>query len=634
MISSLRNKKKLITFSLWFIIAAFVGTIFFVWGVGDKAQEAFYAVKVDKTVVTDAQFRQKVEDTRNQFRQLFGNNIDDVLQGSTIERTVMDTLINEALLRNEAARLEIPVSDAEVAANLQGMQTFQTDGKFDPQLYVQILARNRLIPQIFEESLRQDILLQKIQMLIQDSVAVSDEEINKEFVYQNTEASIRFLELAAEDFRTQVEVTDEALEAFFEEYKEAYRVPAQADFIYTVFDENEIKDEYKATDAEIEDFFVRNKEALKEPAKVSAAHILLKVDNWDDELAANEIYKKAKDIREQIVNGADFAEMAKKYSEDSTAANGGELGYFTKGQMVPEFENAAFSTESGQISEVVKTQFGFHIIKVTDNVAEKDPTLDEARETIASLIEDQKSGSAFRNYVYDIYREILNKSNITAYNKDAEEKLEVHEIKGLTATGNVAPLIGLSDTASRLLAMTKSEVSQVTDVGGLKIIFEMTEKYDSYIPEFADVKDQVAEHFIQVKSLEMAQAKAKEASELGSMDKAANMLKKSYTTTPKFMRNDPISGLGLNPRLMEDIFSSDAEAFLNDTYTVGGNVFIVQVKEITEPDPASITDSQKEQIEAALYGVKSEAALSGYVQNLRSKAKIEVSPRYLEFYQN
>lgn len=161
MISSLRNKKKLITFSLWFVIAAFVGTIFFVWGVGDKVQSQLYAAKVDGVTITDQEFRDKVENTRNQFRQLFGNNIDEILKGDTLEKTVMETLITETLLRNEANRLNIPASDAEVAANIQSVQAFQTDGQFDQQLYVQLLSRNRLTPQIFESSIRRDITLQK-----------------------------------------------------------------------------------------------------------------------------------------------------------------------------------------------------------------------------------------------------------------------------------------------------------------------------------------------------------------------------------------------------------------------------------------------------------------------------------------
>ncbi|MGD9807918.1 MAG: SurA N-terminal domain-containing protein [Deferribacterales bacterium] len=633
MISSLRNKKKLTTFSLWFIIAAFVGTIFFVWGVGDKAQEQLYAAKVNGVMITDQEFRQRVEDTRNQFRQLFGNNIDELLEGNSIEKTVMDTLINESLLRGEAEKLGIPASDAEVAAQIQSVQAFQTDGKFDQQLYVQLLGRNRLTPQIFEDSIRRDLTLQKMDDLIRKSVEVSPKEIDLEYVYRNTEASIRYLELSADDFIGGVELTDEALNAFYEENKEAYRVPTKADFKYVAFNAESYKGSFDATDSEIESFFIQNKDAFKEAEKVSAAHILLKVDNWSDEMAANEIYKKAKDIREQLANGADFAALAKKYSQDGTAQTGGELGFFTRGQMVPEFEKAAFETKPGEISDVVKTQFGFHIIKVNEYVPETNPSLDQVRDRIAAMIKDQKAQSSFRTYVFDTYKQILNKSNITAYNADAEEKLEVHEIKGLSAAGDVAPLLGNTNAAARLLVLNKSELSQVMEVGEDKMIFEMTEKYDSYIPELNDIKEQVTADFMKAKSLELAQNTAKEAAQLATMDDAANQLKKSYTTTPKFKRNDPITGLGINQRLMGDIFTSEAGKFIQDAYTVGSKVFLVQVKEIYKPDTSLMSDQEKAEIKAALYGTKSTQAVESYVANLKSKAEIIINQRYTEYYQ-
>jgi len=632
MISSLRNKKKLITFSLWFIIAAFVGTIFFVWGVGDKAQQSLYAAKVNGVIITDQDFRDKLEATRNQFRQLFGQNIDDALQGSVLEKTVMESLIDETLLRNEANKLNVPVSDAEVAANIQTVPAFQTDGKFDQERYVQLLGRNRLTPQVFEAGLKQDILLAKIKNIIRESVAVSDVEIEKEYVYRDTEATIAYLELNADKFVDQVQVTDEALKAFYEENKTAYTVPAKADFKYVIFDPENYKGDFKATDSEIENYFIQNKASLVEPEKVNAAHILLKVNNWADEVAANEVYKKAKSIREALVEGADFAKMAKKNSQDGTAENGGELGYFTKGQMVPEFEKAAFETKVGEISDVVKTQFGFHIIKVLDHQAEINPTLDAVKDKIAAILTDLKAKSSFRTYVFDTYKNILNKSNITAYNEQAENKLVVNEISGLSAAGDVAPLTGLPDVAGKLLKMSKSEISQVLDVNGLKMVFEMTEKYDAYIPELNAVKDRVTTQFVKAKSLELAQQKAGEAAKLATMDEAANLLKSNYTTTPKFKRSEPITGLGLNERLMTDIFKAKAGDFIQDAYTIGSKVFIVQVKAIHKPDMAKLDDATKDQIKSALYGVKSNEAIQSYTLNLKKNAKIEINPRYADFY--
>lgn len=476
-----------------------------------KPPHSFTQRKIDETIITDQDFRQRVDSTREQFKRLFGNNVDELLQNNTLEKTVMENLINETLLLNEAHRLEIPVSDSEVSANIQSIEAFKTDGVFDQQRYVQLLSRNRLIPQVFEESVRNDILLQKMQTIINDSVAVSEKEIANEYTYHNMQASVRFLEISADDFADSVEVTDEALENFYQENTEAYRVPVKADFKYVVFDPENFQNSVEATDTEIENYFIRNKDSFIVPEQVSAAHILLKVDSWENDMAANEVYMKAKDIKKQLDEGADFAKTAKKYSEDTSADSGGELGFFTRGQMVPEFENAAFTTEPGKISDVVKTQYGFHIIKVNEHKEEYNPTLDEVRNDIAETIIEQKTGSSFRNYVFDTYRQILDASNITAYNEQAEKKLETKQIKGLTSEGNTEPLQGMPAIASRLISMNKSELSQVLAVDDVQMVFEMTEKYDSFIPELSEIKEQVTSDYIRYKSLEMAQEKAKQA---------------------------------------------------------------------------------------------------------------------------
>jgi len=246
------------------------------------------------------------------------------------------------------------------------------------------------------------------------------------------------------------------------------------------------------------------------------------------------------------------------------------------------------------------------------------------------MIKAQKVKSSFRTYVFETYRNILNKSNITAYNADVEKPLPVKEVKGLSAMGDVAPLLGNAAAAGKLLSLNKSELSQVMEIGDDKMIFEMTEKYDSYIPELNDIKEQVTADFMKAKSLELAQNKAKEAAQLATMDDAANQLKKSYTTTPKFKRSDPITGLGINKRLMEDIFKSEAGQFMQDAYTVGSKVFLVQVKEIYKPDIALMTDQEKSEIKAALYGTKSTQAIESYVENLKSKAEIIINPRYAD----
>lgn len=631
MISTLRNKKKLTAFALWVVIAAFVGTIFFVWGMGDKVSEANFAVSVDDSVISDGDFQQKLEITRENFRRLFGNNADEMLKNDTLEKTVLEQLINETLLKNEAARLNIPVSDAEVATYVQGIEAFKTDGVFDMQRYTDLLGRNRMTPQIFEAGVRSDITVQKMSDIIRKSVTVTDKEIQAEYVFRNTQAVVSYIELNADDALASVTYSPEDIKKFYNSNKEEYRVPEKADFKVLVFDPAGFRPQINVTDKEAEAYFIKNKETLKQVEQVKASHILIKVADWKNEQLVAEKYAQAGIILGEIKKGADFAEMAKKYSEDASGQNGGDLGFFSRGQMVVPFETAAFSLKPGGISDVVKTEYGFHIIMVTDKKEAVNPTLAEIKPQIIEAIKAERTAGAFRNEVYEQYKEIVNASNLTAFNQKKGGKLPIAEVKGITATGEGTPMAGMPDVLKSIMSLNKSEISQLIDVGERKFIFEMTEKYPSYIPKLENILPAVENDYKEHKSLEITKAQAAELAKLGSIKAAAEKTGKAVVTPTAFTRNEPIQGLGLNNDLMDSVFKAKQGAFIAKPYDLGRKVYAVQVVSTAKPSLDRLAE-QKEQIASALLGVKTGEALKDYLAALKKNAKIVVSPRYEQFY--
>jgi len=632
MISRLRQQKKMTVFALWFVIAAFVATIFFAWGIGDKVAESRYAVKVNDTVISDADFSQKLDATRENFRSLFGNQVDQLMKDNLIEKTVMNDLIGQALLIEEAKRLNIPVSDAEVQMYIQNMQSFQVDGQFNIEQYTGILARNRMTPAIFEQKVKEDITNQKMSELIKNSVSVTDKEVNMEYKFRNTTATVNYIEFDANDFIASVNVDEKAVKKFYEDNKDEYRVPEKANFIALVFDPALMKNiDIPVSDKEVEDYFIRNKASLTQPESVRASHILFKVDDWKNTQDAEAKEKLAKEVLGMVKAGGDFAELAKKYSADSSGQNGGDLGYFTKGQMVPQFEAEAFKLKAGEVSGIVKTQFGYHIIKVIDHKIETSPTLDQAKPQITELIKKEKGQTAFKSFVFDKYKEIVAESNITAFNKKNGGKLPVVTINGVTETGAGTALEGKPDIAKKLMSMTKTEVSQIIDFDDKKVIFEMTDKFPSYIPKFENIKAQVEGEYKAQESVKAAEKAAAEAGKLASIQEAASKTGKTFVTPKAFNRNEPIENLGMNNDLMDAVFKAKPGSFLAKPYTVGGKVFLVQVVSLTPPS-APVTAEQKDQIVSALLGVKQNEALKDYVDALKKKAKIEVSPQYQQYY--
>jgi peptidyl-prolyl cis-trans isomerase D len=632
MISKLRQQKKMTVFALWFVIAAFVATIFFAWGIGDKVAQSHYAIKVNDTVISDADFSQKLDATRENFRSLFGNQVDQLMKDNLLEKTVMNDLIAQALLIDEAKRLNIPVSDAEVQMYIQNMQSFQQDGQFNLEQYTAILARNRMTPAIFEAKVKEDITNQKMNEIIKGSVSITDKEIDMEYKFRNSSAVVNYIEFNAQDFESSVKMDEAAIKKYYEDNKDEYKVPEKANFIALVFDPAVIQNlDIPVADKEVEDYFIRNKASLTQPESVKASHILFKVDNWNN---ANDVAAKealAKQVLGMAKGGSDFAELAKKYSADSSGQNGGDLGYFTKGQMVPQFEAAAFGLKNGEVSDIVKTQFGFHIIKAIDHKIETSPTMEQAKPQIIELIKKEKGQAAFKSFVFDKYKEIVAESNITAYNKKNGNKLPVVTLNGITETGAGTPLEGKPEIAKKLMAMTKTEISQIMDFDNKKVIFEMTDKFPAFIPKFEDIKTLVEGEYKAQESVKAAEKAAQDAAKVANIQEAAAKAGKSFATPKAFTRNEPIDTIGMNNDLMDAVFKAKAGSFLQKPYVVGSKVFLVQVVSVTPP-AAAISADLKEQISSALLGVKQEEAVKDYVASLKKKAKIEVNPQYQQYY--
>ncbi|WP_415238248.1 SurA N-terminal domain-containing protein [Seleniivibrio woodruffii] len=631
MISKFRQQKKLTVFALWFVIAAFIGTIFFAWGIGDQIAQSNFAIKVNETVITDADYSQKLDATRENFRSLFGAQADELTKDNILEKTVVNELIAQALLIEEAKRLNIPVSDAEVQMAIQNMQSFQTDGQFNIEQYTEILARNRMTPAVFEQKVKDDITSQKMTEVIKGSVAVTPKEIENEYKYRSSTAVINFIAFNADSYLTNV--TDDAvLKKYYDEHKEEYRVPEKANFIALVFDPSVVQNmDIPVSDKEVDDYFQRNKATLTQPESVKASHILFRVEDWTNKADVDAKQKLAADVLAQIKAGADFAEMAKKYSADSSGQQGGDLGYFSKGQMVPEFETEAFRLKNGEVSNIVKTDFGFHIIKTIDHKIEASPSKEQAKAQIIDLIKKEKGQAAFKSFVFDKYKEIVSESNITAYNKKNGGKLPVAKLEGVTETGEGSPLAGKPDLAKRIMAMTKTEISQILDFDDKKVIFEMTDKFPSYIPKYEQIKNRVAMEYNAEQSVKAAEKAALEAAKSKTIEEASAKAGKSFTTTKAFNRNEPIEGLGMNNDLMDAVFASKPGSFLAKPYTVGANVYLVQVVSIAPP-AAPVSATLKEQISTSLLSVKQDEAVNDYIAALKKKAKIEVNPALQQFY--
>jgi len=625
MLKRFRNQKRLLSVFLWLVIAAFIGTIFLVWGVGSKNQSGNnYALKVNEYKVSYEEYQNSYQNTANTLRQLFGNQSGQMPSNEEIQKQVITELKNKYLLLEQANKLNIPVSDTEVMNELTNISSFLQNGQFSPERYTNVLRANGLTPAAFEQSLKEDIKISKFRNMIRNSTRVTPAEIKKEYAYRNTEAKIRYISFNPSSFKDSVKVKKEALRTYFIDNKENYRIPEEIKLKYVEFDPQDFDIKTDITQQEMESYYFQNKSEFSQPEKVRASHILIRVKNFDNETEVKQARSKIKDILAQLKKGKDFAEMAKKYSEDASAQNGGDLGYFKKGEMIKEFENTAFSLQTGETSGIVKTPFGFHIIKVTDHQKAKDLTFQEAKDSIAEKLKEQNKDQNFNDKVFRIYSKILKASNISAY-ESKNDNITVHTTKYFNTYEDVFPLKGNPDVKNQLFDLPETEISNVIDIGDKKYIFEVADRKDSYIPEFSKIEDKVRQDYIQDQSIQKAQNYAEKLlKENKNIENISDSINQNYTTTPFFKRAENIPGVGINSKMTENIFDAEKGSTLDKPYTVNSKVYLIELADIKTPDFPENKDHPD--IKNFISNIKSEAALNSYVSKLESTAEIWVAP--------
>jgi peptidyl-prolyl cis-trans isomerase D len=349
MMKVLRKHMKII---LWVVVLAFVGTIFFVWGMGGSRNREILnqqsAAVVNEQPVSYSEFERIWEQQSQQLAQ--AKEAPTQEQIARLRSDLMSDLIDRTLLKQLFDQLKLKVYPEEVAARIAAMPAFQENGKFSGQKYISLLQYNRINPEEFEADQKNSLQILKMDRLLRDATVVSEDQLRAYF--QNRS---RQLKLAVAAFNW--------------------------------------KDRLKSavvTDAQVREYFGSHKSDFDRPAEVRASHILVKFPEGAGEEQKLTAKLKAENLRSALLKGQDFAESALKNSEDpGSAEKGGDLGFFKPGMMVPEFDKAAFALKVGEISQPIATQFGYHIIKVTDRKEAKTADLASARPKILDILKEE-----------------------------------------------------------------------------------------------------------------------------------------------------------------------------------------------------------------------------------------------------
>ena len=510
MLESMRQNLKSLQIFLWLVIAAFIGTIFLVWGQGGRqgssgGQNAIAWVNGEP--ISYASFQNSYRNIYMLYKQMYGDKLTpEAMESLQIEHVAINQLTQTALLVQEAQNYQLSVSDKELVSAIQEMPHFQKDNHFDTDLYKRILSQVNLTPQEFEEQTLEGLLVEKIEHLIKQTVRISDQEVLDDYTAQNEKIEVEGLLVKANKFTEQAEFTDEDIQAYYDAHKESFTTPERIKIRYLFFDPQKLKETVTPTEEEIRQYYEAHESEYDKGKEVNARHILFRVDQDADEEAVNQVKTKAEELLQQIKDGADFAEMAKEYSEDTASGKeGGDLGFFSKGMMIPEFEEAAFALSPGEVSDLVKTQFGFHIIKVEEVREEQDP-YGKAKPEIIDRLKLATAKELAAEQAQLSYDTLLDTDNLdeTAQKDNLEVHVSDFFAKGEPIDEKTIALPQIQDVAFTLNAEQKFSQQIETPLG--YYILEFLELKEPYIPELSEIKENVSEAVRQEKATELAKA--------------------------------------------------------------------------------------------------------------------------------
>lgn len=640
MLDLIRKKQKstIVKLVFWAIIATFVGTIFLVWGKGDDGRDETpaVAISVNGTDISYNEYQNAYNDLYQLYQNIYRDQFTPALEKQLgIRKQVVESLIDETLLLQEAKKLKISVSQKELVDSIATIPAFQDNGVFNKERYLQVLSYQRLSPEDFEALQKQQLLIAKAQAKIQEGVSVSDDDIEQEYRDQNEKVNLVFAKSPPALFEHKVKVDSEDLESFFNENREEFRLPETVALQYLQFDPSRYTDKVTFSDEDLEKYYRRHLDLfeINEQAKIS--HILIKAAAG----TASELLEKKRQLAQKILDeiraGKDFSSLARKHSDDvATAANGGAMGYITRDQAGREFVEAAFALKPGDLSEVVQTSEGFHIIRSEGYIEAGIKPFADVLEEIKAGLKVEKSQQMAMEAAMDAYN--INRKSGDLAAAAAANDLELHETGFFSRQEAIDGLGMVPEISGVAFTLEAKELARPVVLPGQIILYGVKEKRPSRLPELTEVQRQVEMAFRQEKSRELAQEaalKVLKGIESGkSLSSQAAQQGLPVEETGSFTRSygSFVPRIGDLNELAQVAFSLSKEnPAAPEVYTTNGQYLVAALKNRQEADMAALTPAIRDTLRETLLARKQEQKLVETLKSLREQSEITIAPTIL-----
>ncbi|HVH28456.1 MAG TPA: peptidyl-prolyl cis-trans isomerase [Vicinamibacterales bacterium] len=628
MLDQMRRHKGWLKWSLGLVVLAFV--IFYIPdflrqdGAGAVAGDT--VATIEGREITAADFRRTYDVQLQAYRNAYGGNISEqLLKQLGIDQQILAQLVDQQVALVEAERLGIAASDEEVRQRIFATPAFQENGAFiGEQRYQQLLRSQRppMTPATFESAVRDEIVVDKLHALLTDWLSITDAEVEREYRVRNDKVKLAVIPFMAESFRAAATASDEEIGAYFNAHQAEFLIPEKRKVRFVSIDLEAIRAKVTVPEANVERAYNENIAQYSTPEQVRASHILLRIEGKDE--AA--VKAKADDLVKQARAGADFAALARANSEDEgSAKNGGDLDFFGRGRMVPEFDQVVFTMEPGQVSEPVKTQFGFHVIKLVDKKPGTMRPLAEVRQQLVDQLAYETAQAQAGDLAQTMAAEITRPEDLDR--AAARHGLTVQESGFFARDEQILTLGSSPEAVARAFELQQGQVSgALRSARGLAFL-TVTAIQPPTMPGLDEAKDRVREAVLKQKTQELSRQKATEVAArlkgAADFDRAATAAGVTSKTTELITRDSPISDLGLAPTVTDAAFALPVGA-LSDPIATDTGTALVKVIEKQEVTPAEWA-SNRDMFRNELLADKRNRFFASYMTKAKQKMTIQLN---------
>lgn len=618
------SKSWLMVVAFGFIILSFV-----VWG-GFRTHEEGQIAEVDGRTISRSDYDKFYRDLLEMYRRQFGQSLsDDLIRQLGLEKRALQMMVQRYLVMKASREMGLGATPQEVQKVILDIPYIQTDGKFDRSKYDMFLRQSRRTPETFENQLAEDVTLQKVESFIKRRALVTEEEILADYRLNHSRVRVEYVLFSPKSYEEKVNMDAKAVQAFYEQHIDKFRDPEKRQFAIVLFDTDAHLDAVKVTEDQLRHYYDEHPSEYHKEKEVRARHILFSVKEDAPAEEVDKVQAEARRILAEARAGKDFAELARKHSQDPTAPqNSGDLGYFDKGRMVPAFSDAAFSMKPGEIGELVRTPFGFHIIKVEDVRPEKTSSFEEVKSRIETTLREQEA----REIAFKKAREF---SDFAYAQKDVEKAAQGRDLPVRGASSWISKTDPLPELDSvppsvndKLFAMTEKEISDPVEFPKGFVVVQVKAVQPPQPIPFEKARERVQREFKSEESRSLAQAAAADflaaSVKAGNLEETARNQKIEVKKSEWFSRGEPDKELKLlKADAMDKVLQlTESQPLPDAPLELGGRFLVCRLLERHQSDEKLA--AEREGIAARILREKQMVVWQGWLGEQERQASIKV----------